>query len=80
MVRHDYPTLTNIVPDRLCDKAVARFNRRYYWWVALGLALPALVGGFASVSLAGALTGFWAELFGCSSSSTRCRRSIPFAT
>jgi stearoyl-CoA desaturase (Delta-9 desaturase) len=57
MVRHDYPNVTHYVPDLLRDKTIARFNRRYYWWVALGLALPAFVGGLASLSLAGALTG-----------------------
>lgn len=57
MVRHDYPNVTHYVPDLLSDKAIARANRRYYWWVALGLLIPAGVGGLVSMSPAGAFTG-----------------------
>lgn len=58
MTRHDYPSITHYVPDLLKDKTIARFNRRYYWWVAFGLILPTLLGGLLTQSLAGAATGF----------------------
>lgn len=63
MIKHDYPNVTHYVPDLLRDKALVRVNRRYHWWVALGLVLPALVGGLAGAGLEGALTGFlWGGL------------------
>jgi stearoyl-CoA desaturase (delta-9 desaturase) len=63
MIRHDYPNVTHYVPDLLRDKALARLNRRYYLWAALGLVLPALIGALASRSFTGALTGFlWGGL------------------
>jgi stearoyl-CoA desaturase (delta-9 desaturase) len=58
MMRHDYPNITHYVPDLLKDRTIARFNRHYYLWVALGLILPTLVGGLATRSFAGAATGF----------------------
>jgi stearoyl-CoA desaturase (Delta-9 desaturase) len=58
MVRHDYPNVTHYVPDLVRDKIIARYNRRYYWWVALGLILPAFIGGLWTASLSGALSGF----------------------
>lgn len=58
MIRHDYPNVTLYVPDLLREKGLMRLNRRYYAWVALGLALPALIGALAAGGLAGALTGF----------------------
>lgn len=58
MVRHDYPNVMQYVPDLVGDKLVARYNRRYYWWVALGLILPALIGGLWTASLSGAFSAF----------------------
>lgn len=51
------------------DPAIASANRLYYAWVALGLVVPALIGGLVSQSFYGALTGFlWgglARMFFC---------------
>jgi stearoyl-CoA desaturase (delta-9 desaturase) len=58
MIRHDYPNIMYYVPDLLADKTIARFNRRYYVWVALGLILPAALGGLWTRDFAGAATGF----------------------
>jgi stearoyl-CoA desaturase (Delta-9 desaturase) len=58
MMRHDYPNVTHYVPDLLRDKTILRFNRHYYSWVALGLLLPALIGGLVTETAAGALTAF----------------------
>ncbi len=58
MIRHDYPNVTHYVPDLLRDKTIRRFNRHYYSWVALGLVLPAVVGGLVTETAVGALTAF----------------------
>jgi stearoyl-CoA desaturase (delta-9 desaturase) len=65
MMRHDYPNVMLYVPDLLRNKAIVRFNRYYYWWVALSLLLPTLVGGLVSASPTGALTAFlWGGVVG----------------
>src|SRR5262249_45680036 len=58
MISHDYPNVAHYVPDLLRDKAIVWANKRYYYWVALGLILPAAIGGLLSQSFVGALTGF----------------------
>jgi stearoyl-CoA desaturase (Delta-9 desaturase) len=58
MIRHDYPNVMHYVPDIMSDKAIVRWNRRYYGWVALGLVIPATIGGIAAGSLSGVVTGF----------------------
>jgi stearoyl-CoA desaturase (delta-9 desaturase) len=58
MMRHDYPNVTRYVPDLLRDRDLMRWNRSYYVWVLLGLALPALIGGLVQESWQGAATGF----------------------
>jgi len=61
MIRHDYPNVTRYVPDLLRDKALMRLNRHYYYWVVLGLLLPALIDGLVQQKWQGVLTGFlWA--------------------
>jgi stearoyl-CoA desaturase (Delta-9 desaturase) len=51
------------------DPAIAAANRLYYVWVALGLVIPTMIGGLASQSFYGTLTGFlWgglARMFFC---------------
>jgi stearoyl-CoA desaturase (delta-9 desaturase) len=64
MIRHDYPNVTHYVPDLVRDKNITRYNRRYYWWVFLGLVLPTLIGGLWTASLSGALSAFlWGGIF-----------------
>ena len=58
MVEHDYPNIAHYVPDLMAQRTLVVFNRHYYSWVLLGLAGPALIGGLATWSLMGALTGF----------------------
>jgi stearoyl-CoA desaturase (Delta-9 desaturase) len=58
MVAHDYPNITHYVPDLMADPVIVAANRRYYTWVALGLLLPAALGGLLTQSWLGALTGF----------------------
>jgi stearoyl-CoA desaturase (delta-9 desaturase) len=58
MMRHDYPNVARYTPDLLRDRALVRVNRQYYVWVALGLLLPAILGGVFTLSFVGILTGF----------------------
>jgi stearoyl-CoA desaturase (Delta-9 desaturase) len=53
--------MTNTVKftkDLMRDPAIRRVNDLYFLWVALGLAIPAILGGLLSWSWTGALTGF----------------------
>lgn len=58
MIKHEYPNIWHYAPDLLEDRAIVRVSRRYLWWVVLGLALPAAIGGLVTGTLVGALTGF----------------------
>ncbi|WP_083473498.1 fatty acid desaturase [Frankia sp. R43] len=63
MRRHEYPNVVHYAPDLIRDRGLMRVARRYYLWVALGLALPAAVGGLVDQSLTGALYGLlWGGL------------------
>jgi stearoyl-CoA desaturase (delta-9 desaturase) len=58
MIEHDYPNVTHYVPDLMAERALVAINRYYYAWVLLGLVVPAAIGGLATSSPMGALTGF----------------------
>ncbi|WP_250285247.1 MULTISPECIES: fatty acid desaturase [unclassified Frankia] len=63
MRRHEYPNVVHYAPDLIRNRALVRVARLYYYWVALGLAIPALVGGLVYLSWAGAVSGlFWGGL------------------
>ena len=57
MIAHDYPNVAHYVPDLMADRRLVAVNSYYYSWVALGLLLPAAIGGFVTMSLWGALSG-----------------------
>lgn len=57
MIAHDYPNVALYVPDLMSSRTLVAVNSYYYSWVALGLLLPAAIGGLATMSLWGALTG-----------------------
>lgn len=57
MIEHDYPNVAHYVPDLMEDRRLVAVNSHYYSWVALGLLLPAAIGGLATMSLWGALSG-----------------------
>ncbi|WP_131767715.1 acyl-CoA desaturase [Candidatus Protofrankia californiensis] len=59
MRRHEYPNVVHYAPDLIKNRALVRVARLYYYWVALGLALPALIGGLVYQSWAGAVSGFF---------------------
>ena len=51
------------VPDLMRDSLVFKVSRLYLWWVLLGLAVPAALGGLLSGTWVGALRGlFWGGL------------------
>jgi stearoyl-CoA desaturase (delta-9 desaturase) len=63
MRRHEYPNVAHYAPDLIRNRSLVRVARHYYWWVALGLVGPALVGGLVSMSWAGAVSGLlWGGL------------------
>jgi stearoyl-CoA desaturase (delta-9 desaturase) len=57
MIAHDYPNVAHYVPDLMADRRLVAVNSYYYSWVGLGLVLPAAIGGLATMSPWGALTG-----------------------
>jgi stearoyl-CoA desaturase (Delta-9 desaturase) len=63
MRRHEYPNVAHYAPDLIRNRSLVRVARHYYWWVALGLAVPALVGGLVAMSWTGAVSGLlWGGL------------------
>lgn len=57
MRRHEYPNIVHYAPDLLKNRLLVRISRRYHWWVALGMALPAAIGGLVYQSWTGAVSG-----------------------
>lgn len=55
--RHDHDAWARYVPDLLRDRGLIRIDRMYMLWVALGFALPALIGGLAAQHWQGAVGG-----------------------
>lgn len=63
MAKHAYPNVVRYAPDLLRDKKLQRVSRLYHWWILLGFALPAAMGGIYHQSMAGALSGLlWGGL------------------
>jgi stearoyl-CoA desaturase (Delta-9 desaturase) len=63
MRRHEYPNIVHYAPDLIRNRPLVRVARLYYYWVALGLLIPALVGGLVSMSWTGAVSGLlWGGL------------------
>ncbi|WP_322750125.1 MULTISPECIES: acyl-CoA desaturase [unclassified Frankia] len=63
MRRHEYPNIIHYAPDLIKNRALVRVARLYYYWVLLGLLLPALVGGLVYQSWEGAVSGLlWGGL------------------
>jgi stearoyl-CoA desaturase (Delta-9 desaturase) len=57
MIEHDYPNVAHYVPDLMAERTLVAVNRHYYAWVLLGLVIPAAIGGLATGSWWGVLTG-----------------------
>ncbi len=51
------------IPDLLTDRVLLRMNRLYFLWVAIGIAIPAAIGGYLAHSWIGAAQGaLWGGL------------------
>jgi stearoyl-CoA desaturase (Delta-9 desaturase) len=62
-MRHEVPNANFYARDLLTDRRLMWINRRYYRWVALGLALPTALGGLIAGSSMGAAEGLiWGGL------------------
>jgi stearoyl-CoA desaturase (delta-9 desaturase) len=60
---HKMTNALHYAKDLYRDPAISRVNQLYFLWVALGLLVPALIGGLLTMSLWGAFTGFlWGGL------------------
>ena len=60
---HEVTDWVRYIPDLLRDRRLFWVNRFYFGWVALGLVVPAVLGGLISWSWMGALTGLlWGGL------------------
>ncbi|GAA4963239.1 fatty acid desaturase [Pseudonocardia tropica] len=57
MRRHEYPNIAHYAPDLLRNRRLVNVSRHYYWWFALGVAVPTVVGGLVHLSWQGALAG-----------------------
>jgi len=63
MRRHEYPNIVHYAPDLIKNRALVRVARNYYYWVILGLLIPALIDGLVTMSWVGAVNGlFWGGL------------------
>lgn len=63
MRRHEYPNVVHYAPDLIKNRALVRVARHYYYWVALGLILPAVIGGVVYQSWTGVISGLlWGGL------------------
>jgi len=58
MNKHEYPNVSHYVPDLLRDPVLLKVSRLYQYWVLLGVAIPAVIGGLVTGTWAGVLTGF----------------------
>jgi stearoyl-CoA desaturase (delta-9 desaturase) len=59
----DEPNLAHYVPDLLADRPVRRISSLFVLWVALGLLIPAIIGGLVTGTWLGALLGLiWGGL------------------
>ncbi|APE34385.1 acyl-CoA desaturase [Nocardia mangyaensis] len=63
MRRHEYPNVVHYAPDLIKDRALVRIARLYYYWVALGLLIPTVIGALVTMSWTGAVSGLlWGGL------------------
>ena len=63
MRRHEYPNVVHYAPDLLKDRRLVRVARLYYYWIVLGLLIPAVIGGIVYQSWTGAVSClFWGGL------------------
>ncbi len=56
MRRHEYPNIAHYAPDLIRNRPLIRVARLYYYWVGLGLLIPAAIGAVAYGSWQGAVS------------------------
>jgi stearoyl-CoA desaturase (delta-9 desaturase) len=54
---HQVPNSAFYARDLLRDRVIARVSSFYFVWIAIGLAVPLIIGGLCTRSIAGALSG-----------------------
>ena len=57
MFDHEFTNSFLFAKDLFGDSIISKVNRLYYFWILLGLAIPALLGGVSRGSWMGALSG-----------------------
>ena len=57
MLNHDSENWVRYVPDLLRDRLIFRLNQWYFYWVFLGLLIPAILGGLLTLTWQGILSG-----------------------
>lgn len=57
MARHEYPNILHYAPDMIRDKPLIKLDSYYTYWVLLGIALPAAIGGAIHGTWIGILNG-----------------------
>ena len=63
MLSHKPENYFRLTPDLLRDRSLMRINRLYFFWLTLGILLPAVVSGLITQTWWGALSGLlWGGL------------------
>ncbi|MEM9009493.1 MAG: acyl-CoA desaturase [Cyanobacteria bacterium P01_F01_bin.86] len=63
MFAHEFTNPLLFAKNLLRDPIISRINRMYLWWIFLGLAIPAVLGGLLTWNWSGVLSGFlWGGL------------------
>ncbi|NEO41304.1 MAG: acyl-CoA desaturase [Moorea sp. SIOASIH] len=63
MFLHEFTNPLKFAKDLLRDPVISRVNRLYFWWIFLGLAVPAVLGGLLTWTWWGVFSGFlWGGL------------------
>lgn len=57
LLTHEFPNPVYYATELVGDRTLMKINAAYGWWIALGLALPAALGGLAHGTPQGALAG-----------------------
>lgn len=61
---HEVPNAIFYAKDLLKDSDIVRINQQYFYWAALGLIIPTVLGGVLHGTLMGAISGLiWGGLF-----------------
>ncbi|SON59381.1 hypothetical protein MSIMFI_00864 [Mycobacterium simulans] len=56
MRRHEYPNIVHYAPDLIKNRRILQVARRYNYWFALGLIIPAVVGAIVYRTWEGAVS------------------------